>query len=54
MTLPPEILEQPPEEEGDDTEAGGGKPTAPITEGEVEDTDPLEEDDYEGDDEPDA
>lgn len=40
-----DVLEEPPEEEGDNSEAGGGKPVAPTKEGEISETPELEEDD---------
>jgi hypothetical protein len=46
-----DILTEPPEEEGDNSEAGGGKPVDPVGEDEIEDTAPLDDDDVEDDDE---
>lgn len=41
-----EPLSEPPAEgEGDNSEAGGGKPASPVEEHELEDTPDLEEDD---------
>ncbi len=40
-----EPLTEPPEEgEGDDAEAGGGRPIAPVHEDQLEDAEPLDED----------
>jgi hypothetical protein len=47
-----EILTEPPEDEGDNSEAGGGKPTEPVSEDELEDADDLDDD--EQDDESDG
>lgn len=45
-----EILEQPPEEEGDNSEAGGGDAVEPVEESDLSDTKELEEGDVEDDD----
>lgn len=41
-----DVLDKPPEEpEGDDTEAGGGKPADGVTEDALSDTEDLDDDD---------
>jgi len=44
-----EPLTEPPGEEGDNTQAAGGRPAYPVDEEDLEDADQLEEDEEDGD-----